>query len=459
MYPRPALDFDRDSSDPLNPTVNYTHFQPSPEQRDPRIPLGFKIYGIGCLAAFLLFSLILVIYVVFNKRIRNFRKSRDEKSKQEFRLLGKPSLPNSLECDTEDGQVHEKSCSEKGAALCPRPPTCTSSSYEGENVRWRGKTRELGSWDSSVTMVNAGSPRLPPTSHLPMNDGTPSSTHTPILTSNIFTLNKTPISTLIAPLDPPVSPKTISAMCPTEPVKAVTTDGVHRAGQGTRRSSPVKEENNRDLTLSKSQHLAMLSNRNPGSSPKGILKTSPTYIARDSCPSTSRLSGHTPPCVSPAKDGIDELSASMSLSNLLSARKHINNSPKGSTNFRSVSSRKSSSPTYETSEESSSPSRRPRDFERAEGDSYTQFIDERKRRRTVSANTTPVSPACNAESHIVHLGPEPKQVYHGTSSARSRRVSISIPSRSSTSSSRPGYVALSRSRRSSVASASDERKA
>jgi hypothetical protein len=73
------LDIDRDSSDPLNPTVNYTHFHPSVDQQDPRIPLGFKIYGIGCLVAFLVFLLLVVIYVIFNAQICRFWKSRRER--------------------------------------------------------------------------------------------------------------------------------------------------------------------------------------------------------------------------------------------------------------------------------------------------------------------------------------------------------------------------------------------
>ncbi len=80
MYHQPR-ELDR-SSDPLNPTVNYTHFHPSPEQQDPRIPLGFKIYGIGCLAAFLTFLLLSVIFVIFKKQIKRFWNSRKEKQGQ-----------------------------------------------------------------------------------------------------------------------------------------------------------------------------------------------------------------------------------------------------------------------------------------------------------------------------------------------------------------------------------------
>lgn len=76
------LDRDHDSSDPLNPTVNYTHFHPSPEQQDPRIPLGFKIYGIGCLAAFLTFLLLSVIFVIFKKQIKRLWNSRTERQGQ-----------------------------------------------------------------------------------------------------------------------------------------------------------------------------------------------------------------------------------------------------------------------------------------------------------------------------------------------------------------------------------------
>lgn len=84
MYYQPIqLDVDHDSSDPLNPTVNYTHFHPSPEQQDPRVPLGFKIYGIGCLAAFLVFLLLAIIYVIFNNQIRRFRRTRRERQGQQ----------------------------------------------------------------------------------------------------------------------------------------------------------------------------------------------------------------------------------------------------------------------------------------------------------------------------------------------------------------------------------------
>ena len=55
---------DHDPADPLNPLVNYTHFHPSAEQKDPYIPLGFKIYGIGCTVAFIIFLLVVFIFAM-----------------------------------------------------------------------------------------------------------------------------------------------------------------------------------------------------------------------------------------------------------------------------------------------------------------------------------------------------------------------------------------------------------
>ncbi|KAF8351091.1 hypothetical protein F5887DRAFT_1193778, partial [Amanita rubescens] len=297
MYHQPQeLDRDHDSSDPLNPTVNYTHFHPSPEQQDPRIPLGFKIYGIGCLAAFLTFLLLSVIFVIFKKQIKRFWNSRKEnRGQKKLGDLGKPSSHKSLESGGEvNGRLEKSSFSGDHTALCP-PPTCTSSSYEGESAHWRGKPREIGSWDSCVTMVNAGSPHLDPSSYAANADGGIPSTYSPIFTSNAYT--PTPQTTLmpsrLPQLDPPVSPKTIPAppyyIFPVEPVKAVTTDGVHRTTQAARQTSPLKSNNSAgeersDISRNERQNRSSTASgrSSASSSRKGILKTSPTYVARTS---------------------------------------------------------------------------------------------------------------------------------------------------------------------------------
>jgi hypothetical protein len=68
---------DHDPADPLNPMVNYTHFHPSAEQQDPYIPLGFKIYGIGCLVAFIIFLFVVLIYAI-RQIYKHRHKGEDE---------------------------------------------------------------------------------------------------------------------------------------------------------------------------------------------------------------------------------------------------------------------------------------------------------------------------------------------------------------------------------------------
>ncbi|KAM6495512.1 hypothetical protein JOM56_008218 [Amanita muscaria] len=101
MFHRPVVDLnlDKDSAaDPLNPTVNYTHWQPSPEQRDPAIPLGFKIYGIGCLVVFVGFLIFVVVYV-FYKEIKHYIHSSRGEDDEEFLHAKNPSMIDTCHLD------------------------------------------------------------------------------------------------------------------------------------------------------------------------------------------------------------------------------------------------------------------------------------------------------------------------------------------------------------------------
>ncbi|KAF8629597.1 hypothetical protein AX15_003343 [Amanita polypyramis BW_CC] len=456
MYSQPAIGqvFDTDSSDPLNPTVNYTHFHPSPEQQDPHVPLGFKVYGIGCLAAFLTFLLLVVIYVVFNNQIRRFRNCQGEKGKRGLRNLGKPSLPNALENGLEVGASSEKShVAAERAIISPRPHICTASSYEAENVRWRGKTRDVGSWDSSVTMVNTGSPRIPPSSHLSnFNEASPR-TYSPIFSANMLvpTPNTSPIPVCVPRLDTPVSPKTMpmvsNYVSPAEPGKAMTADWAYRTMTPPRRSAILKpngvnqEKKRADNLVSEVRSVPLT--RNPGSSPKGILKTSPTYVARNSSKSPLHLSSpddvHGP--MAPTLTGNEDdsnahsshpLSPPPARAGYHSRNESISSRPISDEIFPSSFYGKQKVQKFEEARELNTEySRSDKKHNFSNNDGRRQSSSPRLKGSSSPSGMIPIASSSTLESHIVHLGPNPKQSSCGQSCTPTRRVSISVPSKNS----------------------------
>ena len=370
--------------------------------------------------------------------------------------LGKPSLPKSLDSGAKvNGPPEKSSFSGYHAALSP-PPICTSSSYEGESAHWRGKPREMGSWDSCVTMVNARSPHLNPSS-ANANEGMPS-TCSPIFTSNAYTL--TPHTTLIPSrlphLDPPVSPKTIPAppyyVSPVEPVKAAITDGAHRMAQTARQTSPLKSnysagEEKSDISRNDRQNRSSTSSgRSSVSSRKGILKTSPTYVARNSSqslPYRPLLSSDGALTSTLAKEGLNGvLQPSSSATPLRGPISHQSASSDGACISNSGRRRRSGETKV-----------------LAQGKLNQGFYFPMHSSASASAIAVPISPSSSQESHIVNLGPDPNVACCGSSGALARRVTISIPSRSTIRpswSAKLGSVASSRSNRTPPTSTSGD---
>jgi hypothetical protein len=299
-------------------------------------------------------------------------------------------------------------------------------------------------------MVNAGSPHLDPSSNA---DGGIPSTYSPIFTSNAYT--PTPHTTLmpsrLPQLDPPVSPKTIPAppyyIFPVEPVKAVTTDGAHRTAQAARQTSPLKSNNSAgeersDISRNERQNRSSTaSGRSSASSRKGILKTSPTYVARNSSrsPPYRLLSSDGDLASTLAKEGLNgALQSSSSTSPLRGSITHHSASSDGASISNSGRRRRSGETKVS-----------------AQGRLNEKCYSSTHSSAPASVITVPVSPSSSQESHIVNLGPDRNLACCGSSGPIARRVTISIPSRSSIGSSlsaKSGSVASSRSHRASVTS-------
>jgi len=222
-------------------------------------------------------------------------------------------LPKSLETDAEVNEVPLKSRFSGDHTTLSPPPICTSSSYEGESACWHRKPREVGSWDSSITMVNVESPHLGPSSLPPMGYGGVRSNYSPMPSSNARTLTQ---DTIPMHLDPPISPKTIPAalhyISPIEPAKAMTTNGGHRTSQAACQTSPPKSNNfiREERLQYEKQHYPFVTGRTSVSSRKGILKTSPTYVARKSSQSHPHLPSNGTLASTHSKEGLNGVSQS-----------------------------------------------------------------------------------------------------------------------------------------------------
>ncbi|KAF8628172.1 hypothetical protein AX17_006042 [Amanita inopinata Kibby_2008] len=478
MYHRPAvdLDLDHDASDPLNPTVNYTHFHPSAEQQDPHVPLGFKIYGLGCLLAFLIFLSLAVVYIIFKKGIRRHCKQRSEKGKETLRYLKKPSLPNSVDFDApghkgDQSEAEEEYDAEKQATHSHSSPSYTSASADGENIRWRGKTRDVGSWDSAATAVNDDPPRIPPFSHPPVNNG-----FSPI---NTYTIPSSPVIYAPTPLTPsvpafarlhsPVSPKTThmpNYMSPTEPLKAITIEREHRVAQSPQRGSvlgfnhPINAAKKGDVSPNEGKAALLVDvSTNSASSPKGILKTSPTYIARKSSVSQaypslgsgSSPSSHTSSPV--RRDPAPDKQTQVDHSDTLHSPSSNSLSEEGPHNRLFIPPSRPISPPVG---KFSPPIPGRRKWQKSKEAKVVEkgiktTAPARRCNSSVSkcspvaipvASGLPKFPPLNQDTYIIHLGPDSKQD-SGSSGLPARRVSISVPSNSgNVSTSRAGSKSL-----------------
>ncbi len=252
-------------------------------------------------------------------------------------------------------------------------------------------------------MVNAGSPHLDPSANA---DGGIPSTYSPIFTSNAYT--PTPHTTLMPSrlphLDPPVSPKTIPAppyyVFPLEPVKAVTTDGAHRTAQAARHTSLLK------------------SNYSAGEEKSDISRNE-----RQNRSSTAS----SPSSASPLRGSITPQSASSDGASTISNSGRRRRSGETKVSAQGRLNEGCYSPTHSIV--------------------------------PASAIAVPVSSSSSQESHIVNLGPDPNLACCGPSGPLARRVTISIPSRSSirlTSSAKSGSVTSSRLHRTPATSTFDD---
>ncbi len=301
-------------------------------------------------------------------------------------------------------------------------------------------------------MVNAGSPHLDPSANA---DGGIPSTYSPIFTSNAYT--PTPHTTLMPSrlphLDPPVSPKTIPAppyyVFPLEPVKAVTTDGAHRTAQAARHTSLLKSnysagEEKSDISRNERQNRSSTaSGRSSASSRRGILKTSPTYVARNSSQSPPyRLLSSDGALAS--KEGLNGvLQSSSSASPLRGFITPQSASSDGASTISNSGRRRRSGETKVS----------------AQGRLNEGCYSPTHSIVPASAIAVPVSSSSSQESHIVNLGPDPNLACCGPSGPLARRVTISIPSRSSirlTSSAKSGSVTSSRLHRTPATSTFDD---
>ena len=267
-------------------------------------------------------------------------------------------------------------------------------------------------------MVDVESPRLGPSSLPPMVNGGIRSNYSPVPTSNAYapTPHTIPTRSLLQHLDHPISPKTIPATShyispPVEPTKAVTTDGMHRATQAAYQTSPTKSkrEERSDISQNERQHFpSMASGRTSVSSRKGILKTSSTYVARNPSQSLPHLPSDGTLASTNTREGINDAS-----------RSSVSASPvRGSITSQLTSSGEASVSRY--SEERRNSGER----KLAAQGFHSRLSDE------FYASMRP-GPPLSPESHIVNLGPDPKLICDGSPGALARRVTISLPSRSS----------------------------
>lgn len=263
-------------------------------------------------------------------------------------------------------------------------------------------------------MVDVESPHLGPSSLRPMGNGGIQSNFSPGPTSNFFapTPHTIPMRSLLPHLDRPISPKTIPAtthyISPVEPARVVTTNGAYRAAQAAYQTSPPKFNN----FVREERFPFIASGRTSVSSRKGILKTSPTYVARNPSQSLPHLPSDGTLATTHTREGINDVS-----------RSSVSSSPlRGSITSKPA-----------TDEASISPYSRER---RKSGERKVAAQEFHSRLNDEFYASMRSGPSGSPESHIVNLGPDPKLICDGSSGALTRRVTISLPSESRSSISR-----------------------
>ena len=265
-------------------------------------------------------------------------------------------------------------------------------------------------------MVDGESAHISPSSLSSIGSGGIRSNYSPVPTSNAYapTPHTIPVRSFLPHLDSPISPKTILAsshyISPVEPAKAVTTEGAYRAAYQTSppKSNNFVREERPDISQNERQPFpSTASGGTSVSSRKGILKTSSTYVARNSSQSLSHSPSDGALASTHTREGLNDFS-----------RSSVSASPLR----ESITSQLTSSD--EVSVSPFSGERRKSGEKKAAAQGFYSRLNNEF---YASARSKP------PESHIVNLGPDPKSIYDGSSGALARRVTISLPSRSSIS--------------------------